>query len=89
MASGDSVMKSGEDRDMVAGAGDSIAFEMEGAGVWDNFPCIVIKGACDYADSHKSKGLATVCSGDGSGLYKGSSQFLGTILYPRYVLPRL
>ncbi|EXM13838.1 hypothetical protein FOTG_17727 [Fusarium oxysporum f. sp. vasinfectum 25433] len=55
MASGDSVMKSGEDRDKIAEAGDSIAFEMEGAGVWDNFPCIVIKGACDYADSHKSK----------------------------------
>ncbi|KAI6750751.1 hypothetical protein HG530_014201 [Fusarium avenaceum] len=55
MASGDSVMKSGEDRDKIAGAGDCIAFEMEGAGVWDNFPCIVIKGACDYADSHKSK----------------------------------
>ncbi|KAI1013599.1 hypothetical protein LB504_013194 [Fusarium proliferatum] len=28
---------------------------MEGAGVWDSFPCIVIKGACDYADSHKDK----------------------------------
>ncbi|KAF5610782.1 hypothetical protein F25303_14521, partial [Fusarium sp. NRRL 25303] len=28
---------------------------MEGAGVWDILPCIVIKGACDYADSHKSK----------------------------------
>ncbi|KAG7406533.1 Nephrocystin-3 [Fusarium oxysporum f. sp. rapae] len=55
MASGDSVMKSGEDRDKIAEAGDCIAFEMEGAGVWDNFPCIVIKGACDYADSHKSK----------------------------------
>jgi nucleoside phosphorylase len=28
---------------------------MEGAGVWDIFPCVVIKGACDYADSHKNK----------------------------------
>ncbi|KAL2128280.1 hypothetical protein VTI74DRAFT_9392 [Chaetomium olivicolor] len=28
---------------------------MEGAGVWDIFPCVVIKGACDYADSHKTK----------------------------------
>ncbi|KAM0294558.1 hypothetical protein ACHAO9_000991 [Fusarium lateritium] len=55
MASGDSVMKSGEDRDRIAAAEGVIAFEMEGAGVWDSFPCIVIKGACDYADSHKSK----------------------------------
>jgi nucleoside phosphorylase len=55
MASGDVVMKSGEDRDRIASAEDIIAFEMEGAGVWDSFPCIIIKGGCDYADSHKSK----------------------------------
>ncbi|CAH0027385.1 unnamed protein product, partial [Clonostachys rhizophaga] len=54
-ASGDMVMKSGEDRDKIAERESVIAFEMEGAGVWDNFPCIVIKGACDYADSHKNK----------------------------------
>ncbi|KAJ9244377.1 hypothetical protein DTO169E5_1982 [Paecilomyces variotii] len=28
---------------------------MEGVGVWDKFNCLVIKGVCDYADSHKSK----------------------------------
>ncbi|KAF5559659.1 ankyrin 3 [Fusarium phyllophilum] len=55
MASGDAVMKSGEDRDRIASMEDVIAFEMEGAGVWDSFPCIIIKGGCDYADSHKSK----------------------------------
>jgi len=56
VASGDAVMKSGEDRDEFAAEEDVIAFEMEGAGVWDNFPaCLVIKGVCDYADSHKSK----------------------------------
>ncbi|EXK75943.1 hypothetical protein FOQG_19295 [Fusarium oxysporum f. sp. raphani 54005] len=55
MASGDSVMKSGEDRDREVEVRDIVAFEMEGAGVWDILPCIVIKGACDYADSHKSK----------------------------------
>jgi nucleoside phosphorylase len=55
MASGDTVLKSGKDRDRIAAAEGVIAFEMEGAGVWDSFPCIVVKGACDYADSHKSK----------------------------------
>jgi nucleoside phosphorylase len=55
MASGDAVMKSGEDCDRIAAAEGIIAFEMEGAGVWDSFLCIIIKGACDYADSHKSK----------------------------------
>ncbi|SPJ82321.1 uncharacterized protein FTOL_09726 [Fusarium torulosum] len=54
-ASGDKVMKSGEDRDTIARSEGVIAFEMEGAGVWDNMPCIIIKGVCDYADSHKDK----------------------------------
>ncbi len=55
VASGDTVMKSGEDRDDVARKAGVIGFEMEGAGVWDIFPCVVIKGACDYADCHKTK----------------------------------
>jgi nucleoside phosphorylase len=56
IASGDTVMKSGEDRDDIAARDDVIAFEMEGAGVWENFArSLVIKGICDYADSHKSK----------------------------------
>jgi nucleoside phosphorylase len=55
IASGDTVMKSGEDRDAIARQAGVIGFEMEGAGVWDSFPCVVIKGACDYADSHKNK----------------------------------
>lgn len=54
-ASGDTVMKSGEDRDKIAAQENVIAFEMEGAGVWEIFPSVIIKGVCDYADSHKSK----------------------------------
>ncbi|KOS22375.1 Aminodeoxyfutalosine nucleosidase [Escovopsis weberi] len=55
LASGDGVMKSGEDRDRIAQAEQIIAFEMEGAGVWEVLPCLVMKGICDYADSHKNK----------------------------------
>ncbi|KAM5368499.1 hypothetical protein ACJZ2D_009476 [Fusarium nematophilum] len=55
VASGDTVMKSGEDRDRIAKEEGVIGFEMEGAGVWDEIPCIVIKGVCDYSDSHKNK----------------------------------
>ncbi|KAL9078304.1 MAG: hypothetical protein Q9157_002767 [Trypethelium eluteriae] len=32
-----------------------ICFEMEGAGVIQTHPCLVIRGICDYADSHKNK----------------------------------
>lgn len=55
VASGDTVMKSGEHRDQIAKQQNIIAFEMEGAGVWDEVPCIIVKGVCDYADSHKNK----------------------------------
>jgi nucleoside phosphorylase len=56
IASGDTVMKSGEDRDDIATRNGVIAFEMEGTGVWESFPAsLIIKGVCDYADSHKSK----------------------------------
>ncbi|KAI1255624.1 hypothetical protein MGN70_002739 [Eutypa lata] len=48
-------MKSGEDRDKIAAQENVIAFEMEGAGVREIFPSVIIKGVCDYADSHKSK----------------------------------
>ncbi|KAG9253047.1 nucleoside phosphorylase domain-containing protein [Emericellopsis atlantica] len=55
IVSGSTVMKSGRDRDRIAKEENVVAFEMEGAGAWDSFPCVVIKGACDYADSHKNK----------------------------------
>ncbi|KAK2016325.1 hypothetical protein LZ32DRAFT_645162 [Colletotrichum eremochloae] len=56
VGSGDTVMKSGLDRDRIAAQHKLVAFEMEGAGVWDDeIPCIVVKGVSDYADSHKSK----------------------------------
>lgn len=55
VASGDLVIKSAQDRDQLHTETESIAFEMEGAGVWEEAPCIVIKGICDYADTHKNK----------------------------------
>ncbi|KAF4549286.1 Hypothetical protein D9617_22g066310 [Elsinoe fawcettii] len=57
MGSGNTVMKSGIDRDNAARDHGFIAMEMEGAGAWDSFPsCLIVKGVCDYADSHKQKG---------------------------------
>ncbi|CAG8379268.1 unnamed protein product, partial [Penicillium salamii] len=35
--------------------GHLLCIEMEAAGLMNNFPCIVIRGICDYADSHKNK----------------------------------
>ncbi|KAL4881847.1 hypothetical protein BJY04DRAFT_217916 [Aspergillus karnatakaensis] len=55
IASGDTVMKSGDHRDALAREQGVIGFEMEGAGVCESLSCIIVKGVCDYADSHKNK----------------------------------
>ncbi|THY14688.1 hypothetical protein D6C84_00365 [Aureobasidium pullulans] len=55
IASGNVVMKSGEYRDRHSREEGVIAFEMEAAGIWSRMACIVMKGVCDYADSHKNK----------------------------------
>lgn len=55
VASGDLVLKSAARRDELATKQKVIGFEMEGAGAWDTFPTVIIKGVCDYADSHKNK----------------------------------
>lgn len=55
IASGNEVMKHGVTRDRIAKSEGVICFEMEAAGLMDNFPCLVIRGICDYADSHKNK----------------------------------
>lgn len=55
IASGNEVVKDGVTRDKIAKAEGVICFEMEAAGLMDNFPCLVIRGICDYADSHKNK----------------------------------
>ncbi|EFY93351.1 NACHT and Ankyrin domain protein [Metarhizium acridum CQMa 102] len=54
IGSGDKVMRSGHLRDIIAEKHELLAFEMEGAGVWDEIPCIIVKSVCDYADSHKN-----------------------------------
>ncbi|KAK6532182.1 hypothetical protein TWF694_003342 [Orbilia ellipsospora] len=55
IASGDQVMKHGATRDRLAQDLGILCFEMEAAGLMDQFPCLVIRGICDYSDSHKNK----------------------------------
>lgn len=55
MGPGETVMKSGTHRDEIAKKCEIIAFEMEGAGKWDCFLSLVIKGICDLADNNKNK----------------------------------
>ncbi|KAF7166132.1 hypothetical protein CNMCM5623_010009 [Aspergillus felis] len=55
IASGNKVIKDGRLRDKLAREHGILCFEMEAAGLMDNFPCLVIRGISDYADSHKTK----------------------------------
>jgi nucleoside phosphorylase len=57
IASGNQVIKDASFRDKVNKrlGGRVLCFEMEAAGLMNDFPCIVIRGICDYADSHKNK----------------------------------
>src|SRR5271168_1222354 len=55
IASGNQVMKHGSTRERLRKELGVLCFEMEAAGLVDNFPCLVIRGICDYADSHKNK----------------------------------
>ena len=56
IASGNQVMRSAAERDKVsAELGGVLCFEMEAAGLMNSFPCLVIRGICDYADSHENK----------------------------------
>jgi nucleoside phosphorylase len=56
IASGNQVIKDAAQRDTVSKEfGGVLCFEMEAAGLMNSFPCLVIRGICDYADSHKNK----------------------------------
>lgn len=56
IASASSVMKNATERDQYANDPELsvLCFEMEAGGLMNNFPCLVIRGICDYSDSHKN-----------------------------------
>ncbi|KAI9654505.1 MAG: hypothetical protein M1821_006595 [Bathelium mastoideum] len=56
IASGNRVIKDGAERVRIRkDLGDALCFEMESAGLMNSFPCLVIRGICDYSDTHKNK----------------------------------
>ncbi|KAJ5826711.1 hypothetical protein N7447_003474 [Penicillium robsamsonii] len=54
IASGNAVIKDPRYRDELRKAWNVACFEMEAAGLMDNFPCLVIRGISDYSDTHKN-----------------------------------
>ncbi|KAM0363091.1 hypothetical protein ACHAPK_011229 [Fusarium culmorum] len=56
IASGNKLIKDAATRDYILEdtGHHCLCVEMEAAGLMDRFPCLVIRGVCDYADSHKN-----------------------------------
>ncbi|KAL7787630.1 nucleoside phosphorylase domain-containing protein [Trichoderma afarasin] len=55
IVSANQATKDAQVRDKLAEEGDVLCFEMEAAGLMNVFPCLVIRGICDYSDTHKNK----------------------------------
>ncbi|EQB45212.1 hypothetical protein CGLO_15945 [Colletotrichum gloeosporioides Cg-14] len=55
IASANRVMKDAVTRDKLTIENNFLCFEMEAAGLSNTLPCLVIRGICDYSDSHKNK----------------------------------
>lgn len=55
IASGNKVIKDATLRDKLAREQGVLCFEMEAAGIMNRMPCLVVRGICDYCDSHKNK----------------------------------
>ncbi|KAL4766663.1 nucleoside phosphorylase domain-containing protein [Aspergillus foveolatus] len=56
IASGNQVIRNGITRDQLSRElGGVLCFEMEAAGLMNGFPCLIVRGICDYCDTHKNK----------------------------------
>lgn len=55
IATANQLMKDAKLRDQFANERGILCFEMEAGGLMNHFPCLVIRGICDYSDTHKNK----------------------------------
>ncbi|TVY70160.1 5'-methylthioadenosine/S-adenosylhomocysteine nucleosidase [Fusarium oxysporum f. sp. cubense] len=55
IASANRILRDGAARERLRKDTKALCVEMEAAGLMNNYPCLVIRGICDYADSHKNK----------------------------------
>lgn len=54
IASANKLMKDANVRNSLNAEYGVLCFEMEAAALMNNFPCLVIRGICDYSDTHKN-----------------------------------
>lgn len=79
IASADQLMKDAVDRDKISQQHDILCFEMEAAGLSNDFPCVVIRGICDYFGLAQERQVARICGSNGSSIREGApSDYTGT-----------
>ncbi|KAL3452679.1 nucleoside phosphorylase domain-containing protein [Aspergillus insuetus] len=54
IASANRLIKDAIIRDELIAEKNVLCFEMEAGGVMNHFPCLVVRGICDYSDTHKN-----------------------------------
>jgi nucleoside phosphorylase len=86
IASGNQVIKDAAVQDKLsAELGRVLCFEIEAAGLMNSFPYLVMRGICNYADSHKNRqwqpyaaGAVAAIRSRGSGSHTQQGQRQGT-----------
>ncbi|KAJ4116142.1 hypothetical protein NW768_011114 [Fusarium equiseti] len=76
IASANRVMRNGAARERLRSDKNALCVEMEAAGLMNNFQCLVIRGICDYADSHKNKDWQPYAAATAAAYAKELSSFL-------------
>jgi nucleoside phosphorylase len=71
IASSNQLQISATERNRIQKVHDVVCFEMEAAGVMQEYPCVVVRGICDYADSHKNKGWQNYAAATAAACAKG------------------
>lgn len=80
IASGNRTMKDATERDKISKeSGGAICFEMEAAGLMNDFQCVVIRGISDYSDSHKNDEWHAYAAAAAAGLAKEFLWYLNPI----------
>ncbi|PGH05594.1 hypothetical protein AJ79_06761 [Helicocarpus griseus UAMH5409] len=87
VASGNSVIKDAKTRDRLAKEHGVLCYEMEAAGIMDILRCLVIRGICDYSDSHKNKSWQGYAAATAAAYAKNLLLLMGSSIHRRTTVP--
>ncbi|KAH7191344.1 nucleoside phosphorylase domain-containing protein [Fusarium oxysporum] len=76
VASVESIIHSASERDKVLTAAAVIAFETQGPELWDEVPCILVNGICDYAVDQTQEGWQEFAAATAASVVKAMLQRL-------------